>query len=329
VEEENTLNDKDKSKIHDKFTREIFDNIALAREFLERHLPEDIKQRVDLNYLKALPTSMIVRALGGSESIADLLFETKLSGHKALLYFLLEHKSYPDKFTPLQTHVYQACAWYLYHKNNPGKKLPLIFTIVLHHGKSPYKHSTDLRDLIDAPRELIDRYMLKPFHLLDLCQVSDEQITGSPELQLAELILKHVFDANLFDYLKKNIPSLLKKASKNNADLVLAVLEYLIRTGNIDVPQQEYVDFIAKTIDNEIPDIAEKIMNLGDRLIQQGKLEGRLEGKIEGKLEGKLEAARSMLRHKMEPSVVAEITGLDLQEILAEAKKLLEEDALH
>jgi predicted transposase/invertase (TIGR01784 family) len=45
--------------------------------------------------------------------------------------------------------------------------------------------------------------------------------------------------------------------------------------------------------------------------------------------QGKLEDVRSMLRHKMEPSVVAEITGLSVQEVLAEAKKLSEEDALH
>ena len=167
---------RDSHRAHDKFVREVFSDLNIVRDFLSVWLPKDLLTAVDLDCLAPLPTSMISQMLGGSEAIVDFLFETKFSGQQALVYFLVEHKSYPDKFVPLQAHVYQASAWWAYHKNNPGKQLPLIFTIVLHHGKKPYDYSKDLRSLIDAPPALVEAYVLRPFHLIDLSKIPDDAL---------------------------------------------------------------------------------------------------------------------------------------------------------
>ena len=53
---------------------------------------------------------------------------------------------------------------------------PLIYPLVVYHGKSKYPFSTNLGDLIDAPQALVDHYFLKPFQLIDLGQIDDETL---------------------------------------------------------------------------------------------------------------------------------------------------------
>ena len=58
-------------------------------------------------------------------------------------------------------------------KTHGSKKIPLIYPLVIYHGKRRYLFSTDLNDLVDAPPALIDRYFLKPFQLIDLGPIDD------------------------------------------------------------------------------------------------------------------------------------------------------------
>jgi len=61
-------------------------------------------------------------------------------------------------------------------------------------------------------------------------------------------------------------------------------------------------------------DVEQQIMTLADRL--------KHDGLQQGLQQGKLEDAREMLLHKIEPSVIADITKLDIELVLAEAAKL-------
>jgi len=48
---------------------------------------------------------------------------------------------------------------------------------------------------------------------------------------------------------------------------------------------------------------------------EKGKIEGKMEGKMEGMMEGKLEVAIIMKAKGIEPSLIAEVTGLSEEEI--------------
>jgi len=58
----------------------------------------------------------------------------------------------------------------------------------------------------------------------------------------------------------------------------------------------------------------EKSMIEGAR--EEGKVEGMIEGKVEGKIEGMREIAKNALRKGAEISFVAEITGLNEDEVI-------------
>lgn len=290
---------------------------------MQTWLPQDLLSQVDLSHLNPLPTAAIHKALGDSEAIADFLFETKFSKQNALVYFLIEHKSYRDKFVPLQAHVYQASAWLSYHRNNPGKKLPLIFTIVLHHGKKPYLDSTDLRSLIDAPPELVDAYVLKPFHLVDLSQIPDEAITGTDKLRAIELIMKHIPDRNILAYLEQNMLQLLSRIIKIDKQLALILLDYVFNVGDID-KEKPFYDFVAKAVAPIASDVDEGIfMGLGERIEwkalrkghRQGLQLGLQQGRQEGRQESLQEVAKRMLASGVELAFVSKITGLSQEEL--------------
>jgi predicted transposase YdaD len=267
-------------------------------------LPKDFLNRIDLQYLNPLSTSWINQALGGIDAIADLLFETKLAENKALLYLLLEHKSFPDKFTPLQAHIYQMCIWWKYHRSHPGKKLPLIFTFVLHHGRRPYHYSKDLRDLIDAPRDLVDTYVLKPFHLLDLSQTPDEALSNSPELRAVELALKHIADKDILPCLEQQLAPLLSAVVEYNQDLAFTLLKYILTS--IDIEHEDrFQKFIEKSIEFNV---GEKIMNL---------LEWRT-------LKAQREIAERLLEMGLEDALIIKATQLNSKElVLLKQKKEL------
>lgn len=82
--------------------------------------------------------------------------------------------------------------------------------MVIYHG-SPYQFKTNIADLVDAPKELVEQYFLKPFQLIDLNQIADETLKQSTWSGIMEFILKHIFERDMLPFLR-NIAPLLKAA---------------------------------------------------------------------------------------------------------------------
>ena len=80
-------------------------------------------------------------------------FKTKIEGREAYLYLLLEHQSTPDKLMPFRLLKYM-CNIIDHHLTTHGTKhdkiIPLIYPVVIYHGKRKYPFSNNLGDLIDA-----------------------------------------------------------------------------------------------------------------------------------------------------------------------------------
>lgn len=86
----------------------------------------------------------------------------------------LSDQSSPDKLMPFRILKY-ICAIIDKHVKQVAKsELPLVYPIVFHHANTTYPYSADIKDLIAAPKRLIDSYWLKPFQLTDVGQISDE-----------------------------------------------------------------------------------------------------------------------------------------------------------
>lgn len=293
---------------HDQFFRTAMADKRVARDFLMAWLPDELSQRVDFNQLEIQPRSHIndVR----KESAVDVLFKTVIEGHEAYLYLLLEHQSTPDRLMPFRMlkYICNIIDHHLKtHDTKSDKKIPLIYPLVIYHGKRKYPFSTDLSNLIDAPPSLVERYFLKPFQLIDLGQIDDETLKQHAWSGVMEFALKHIFARDILPALKEIADTLHQLDNVGGRDFIAIVLQYLLERGELSDRKAFF-----KLIDTQIShEVGEKIMSLAEQL----KEEGRIEGKLEGKLEGEKEIAKRLLKEGSEPDFVAKVTGLSLDKI--------------
>lgn len=146
---------------HDQFFRTAMSDKRVARDFLLAWLPGELRRHINFERLEIEPRSYIndVR----KESVVDVLFKTEIEDHEAYLYLLLEHQSTPDPFMPFRLLKYICNIIDQHLKTHDARKIPLIYPVVIYHGKHQYPFSTNLHDLVDAPPKLVERYFLKPF----------------------------------------------------------------------------------------------------------------------------------------------------------------------
>ncbi len=92
---------------HDRFFKETFSRIEVARDLLANYLPPEVAALLNLDTLEARSDSFIDPDL--QEQFADLLYKVTLkNGDPAYVYVLLEHKSRPDRGTPFQVLRYKV-----------------------------------------------------------------------------------------------------------------------------------------------------------------------------------------------------------------------------
>jgi hypothetical protein len=177
---------------------------------------------------------------------------------------------------------------------------------VVYHGK-PYRFKTDINDLVDGPRDLVDRYFLKPFQVLDLSKIDDEEIRGHMWSSVMMFALKHIFARDMLPYFRAYIPILAAIDKLGGNDLVGLMLQYTMESGEFS-DENEFFDMINTTISYQT---GEEIMTLAEKLI----LKGKLEGKLEGELKGKLDMAKKMINEGVDAAFIAKISGLSLEQV--------------
>lgn len=139
---------KNKSNVinpHDKFFKETFSDVSIAKDFLRNYLPEKIFQVTDLQSLEPEKDTFIDSNL--DESFSDLLFKTTIHDEAGYFYFLFEHKSYPSKQIALQLLRYMTDIWKT-KAQKEREQLPIIIPLVIYHGKTKWNTPTSLDKMI-------------------------------------------------------------------------------------------------------------------------------------------------------------------------------------
>jgi predicted transposase/invertase (TIGR01784 family) len=269
----------------------------VASQFLKAHLPKDLSERIDFECLTMEPRSFINDLR--KETTVDILFKTRIDLEEAYIYLLLEHQSTPDELMPFRIVKYSCNAIDYCLKINKTKKIPLIYPLVIYHGKQPYPFSTDINDLVDAPKQLVEKYFLKPFQLLDLGRIDDESIRQNAWSGIMEFALKHIFARDILPHLR-NIADLMQQVAKQGgSDYLAIVLQYLLERGELS-DKDAFFNLIDQQISHQV---GEKIMSLAQQLRQ------------EGKIAGELALIKRMLANGVDPVFIAKNTGFSISKI--------------
>ncbi|WP_303883982.1 Rpn family recombination-promoting nuclease/putative transposase, partial [Acetomicrobium mobile] len=254
---------------HDRLFKRVMSDEANVRQFIKEFLPKDISSQIDLKEIKLIPTEKIK---GYNKYYMDIAVECKIADTKGQLYFVFEHKSYPDPGVLLQILSYMTVTW----DEQKKKNVPLtpIIPVVIYHGSSSWNITTHFQGQFDSLNETIKPYIPEfNYVLVDLTQIPNKEIEqkakATPFLMASLMIMKLVALRDIEDIAKITVIINLPEEEK------LILFLYLLYTVDVD---QDTMQRIVKELGGE-----EIVPSLAEKLIKQGKQQGKQEGEIKGK----------------------------------------------
>ncbi len=270
---------------HDAFFKAIFHSPEAAAAALRRALPAPLSAAIDWDGLHLLSGEYVDGVLGGSRS--DLVFEAPLAETTAVICFMMEHQSRPERWMVLRALDYGVQFWQRRRRIEPAAlKVPLIIPVVLYNGARPWSAPTTLAELLDVPDTLGDALAehIPRFRLLvdDLSRADDAEIEASVTVALALvglLLLKNAAQcADWAPLLERLVPHLIAVARRSDGVEVLQ--QALVYSYGVSEMPAGTIE--ARLIGRVPPDVEETMITTAERLREEGRTQGLEQGLEQG-----------------------------------------------
>ncbi|RCW53398.1 Rpn family recombination-promoting nuclease/putative transposase [Halanaerobium sp. ST460_2HS_T2] len=266
---------------HDRFFQEMFEKKVVAEDFLKNYLPQELLDLINLDKLQISKKSFVNKCL--KKYFSDVVYRVELNKQNAYIYWLFEHKSYPDKDVSFQLLQYMVRIWEHHQDHYDEEKLPLVIPLLIYHGGKRY--NIDKRFSAKFNIQANTEKFIPDFeHLLfDFSKYSDLEIIGSIQLQIVLKILHTSFIDNDYDKIFADILKLIKKLNDTKT-----ILEYFTTGMKYILEIKDYdFDIMHDKVNLIIPERSETFMSTANKLREEGKLDGIKEGMKEGMKEGR------------------------------------------
>ncbi|MFI1464737.1 Rpn family recombination-promoting nuclease/putative transposase [Nocardia carnea] len=283
-----------RSNPHDAYFRKVMSCRDNAASEIRAALSPALIARLDLTDLRPHPSSFVHPDLANRYS--DLLYRTRLDGHPAYIYILIEHQSSSDRFMAFRMLEYVVAIWRQYLTDNHRERkssgaakvttLPAIIPLVVHNTAKGRAWSAptelaDLFDLDDDTRQAMGPYLPRFRFLLDDVAVLDPAALRARDLTPAArvlLVLQRIAPKNpalgrdMLDWLED------LRALESGPDPLgnyLTVLTYLVTVG--ETPEAD----LAAVFEQLGPRAKEAIVTTAEMIEARGKARGRAEALLE------------------------------------------------
>ena len=319
---------------HDRFARWVLSRPENVRDIIQWQLPKNVLKEIDLDSLEQMSSSFVSRNL--LESISDLAYEVDLRNQKygsAIVAFLFEHKSYPDKMTCFQVLRYIVETGDQRLRNDLS--LCCVIPIVLYHGPRQWNVARSLREIIDVPEALQAYIPDFSMPLIDLSFYGDEEIQGNSIFFATMLLLKYAMREELPERLEQIFDLLAKVHPPATAmEAFEAVLRYIVNANEHVSPdrlKRALQSSLKEQGESLVSTIAQQWFQEGiEKGIEKGREEGIEEGIEKGREEGELVGQIRTLQRILKLPVVSrqDLTSLgieDLRKLAAELTAKLDE----
>jgi predicted transposase/invertase (TIGR01784 family) len=262
--------------IHDNFIRAILANKNLAADYFRHYLPGFISQELDFSTLTQLPDTYLSEEL--QKTLSDIVYSCrkKHCEQEMKISLLIEHKSYPDKYTPIQigSYIFSALQKQVTHK----EPLSLVIPILLYHGKGRWQYQT-LANLFNLSEAQWKQFLPDFAYIYNnLGAIPDEQVEALNNKFLAAslLALKHSFQK---EWLQRHASKMLVLTEEAPEGLQKNFIVYLFARSEMEETAiRELLESLSGTLKNTV-------MNTLDIFIEKGRREGLEEGLERGKAE--------------------------------------------
>lgn len=287
---------------HDKLFKLSMGDIRVARDFFESHLPADILQHVALDTLKLEKHSFIDEAFKSTE--ADVVYSVKQGTETAYFYLLCENQSEVDSMIVFRLLVSKVRLMELHYKQQPLNPLPMVYAMVVYTGESEWDAPSDIVDLLPEPKKLARDVFFRPYQLIDLQRMSDDDIRKHNWSGLVEFALKYRRRRELASHFFQIILPWLDQAAKQDGlNLSRIVLKYVL----------DGMDYNVVSFEKQVKQYLSSSELRGDAMTLAQQYEQR--GEQRGRVEKSFEIAKRLLSKGQDVNFIAEITGLSIAEI--------------
>ncbi|WP_166521530.1 Rpn family recombination-promoting nuclease/putative transposase, partial [Yersinia pestis] len=179
---------------HDATFRQFLTQPEIARDFMELHLPAELRAICDLSTLKLESGSFVEDDL--RQYFSDVLYSLDTVEGEGYVHVLIEHQSSPDKHMAFRLIRYAIAAMQR-HLEAGHAKLPLVIPVLFYVGKrSPYPYSTRWLDEFDDP-ELAHKLYSGAFPLVDVTVIPDDDIMEHRSMAALTLLQKHIHQRDI------------------------------------------------------------------------------------------------------------------------------------
>ena len=280
---------------HDHLFKKVMSRIKVAKEFFQDALPSHILERVDLSTLKTLPTNFVDSTL--SEGTVDLLYSVDFSGSKGYLWLICEHQSTADRLITLrmQKYMLRICSDHL--KKHPNDKLPLIYPILVYSGKARYNAPLVFWELFEEPEEA-KKFFTEAVQLIDVSKLSEEELRKNAYVGLMLHFLAKIHEKEILPYIRM-YAEIIRLISEKDFTYIEDLLIYVLEKGRSEQMTEVISTFQETVTENK----KGAVMTIAEQLRQEGRQEGIKK------------VAINMLLKKLDEKIIAESTGLSIEEI--------------
>lgn len=224
---------------HDHFFTKSMSRIKVAKEFFEGSLPKGIKEKVDLNTLKLLPTRFIDNEL--AEGTMDILYSVDFEGTLGYLYVLCEHQSTPDHLMNLRMQKYMLRICSEHQKKHPKKKLPLIYPMLLYSGKRNYNAPLLFWELFED-EGLAKQFFTSPMHMVDVNKIPEKKIREHIYSGLMLHFLRKIHEKDILPFIKELV-GIIQIISEKDFTYIQDLLLYILEKGESSEMDQVLITF--------------------------------------------------------------------------------------
>ena len=281
---------------HDAVFKQFLMHAETARDFLDIHLPAELRELCDLDTLHLESGSFIEESLKGHST--DVLYSVQMQGNPGYLHVVIEHQSKPDKKMTFRMMRYAIAAMHR-HLEADHDKLPLVVPILFYQGEAtPYPLSMCWFDITITP---------------------DDEIMQHRRIAILELLQKHIRQRDLM-LLLEQLVTLIDEGYTSGSQLV-AMQNYMLQRGHTEQADLFYgVLRDRETGGESMMTLAQWFEEKGiekgiEKGMEKGMEKGIEKGIQQGRQEERQEFALRLLSKGMSREDVAEMANLPLAEI--------------
>ncbi len=291
--------EKELQNPHDAFFKHIFSNPNKVKVFLKILFPQ-LFEHFTVISIQSQPIEAI-SVEQKQRLFFDVAVDCRFQELPLKLYFIFEHKSYPDKRVILQFLRYILNVWEQDLKE--GNELTPVIPILLYNGKAGWSIPTDTAQYFSQLPDEIKQYLLKLKYLFfDVRMIEDEKMRErlkEQQLFMYELELMRLFATEaekdvvlntLLEYL-----DILKESVKDRASLILnlkMVIIYIQQTFKIG--SKEIKEKIQRKEVQHMKTLVDELIEEGIILDAQEMVLSAIEAKLDWIPEGVEEKIKSI-----------------------------------